>query len=135
MSNPYGLSEISHFGAFQRVGGKAAGFINKKFFHPSTLKNQEKLWAAQTKDERERREQQEREKRREEERNVEIMRKQLYLAGQGKTSDNFTFSNEASSSSKDEGQTRATEQREAAELERKRRALLKRSHQAAVASE
>ena len=36
-----GLSEISHFGSFQRVGGKAGGFINKKFFHPSSLRNQD----------------------------------------------------------------------------------------------
>ena len=69
--NPMGLSEISHFGTFQRVGGKvvilcsqlvglrsfrsiqlaaassqAGGFINKKFFHPSSIRNQERLWKA-----------------------------------------------------------------------------------------
>jgi hypothetical protein len=29
-----------------RVGHKAGGFISKKFFHPSNMKNQEKLWQA-----------------------------------------------------------------------------------------
>ena len=47
---------------------EAGGFINKKFFHPSTLRNQEKLWKAQTEDEREFRKQQELQKRRDEER-------------------------------------------------------------------
>lgn len=85
--NTYGLGEISHFGAFQRVGGKAGGFINKKFFHPSTLRNQEKLWLAMTADEREKKKQAELEKRREEERQVEELRKQMYLSGQGSATD------------------------------------------------
>merc|ERR1712129_492371 len=69
------------------MGGKAGGFINKKFFHPSTLRNQEKLWKAQTEDERERKKQSELEKRRDEERQIEMLRKEMYLAGQGKASD------------------------------------------------
>lgn len=93
--NPFGLSEISHFGSFQRVGGKAGGFINKKFFHPSSIRNQEKLWKAQTADEVDRRKQAELEKRREEERAVEGLRKQLYLAGQGKASDLFSSASQA----------------------------------------
>jgi len=80
--NPYGLSSISHYGSMQRVGGKAAGFINKKFFHPSSLRNQEKLWLAQTAHERETRKQEEMEKRRVEEMQVEELRKQMYLQGQ-----------------------------------------------------
>jgi len=87
--NQYGLSEISHFGAFQRVGGKAGGFINKKFFHPSSIRNQEKLWKAQTEDEREARKQAEMQKRRDEERQVEELRKQMYLSGQGSGQDAF----------------------------------------------
>lgn len=90
--NPFGLSEISHFGTFQRVGGKAGGFITKKFFHPSSFRNQEKLWKAQTADERERRKQDELEKRREEERQVEALRKQMYLAGQGRAGDSISSS-------------------------------------------
>lgn len=85
--NPFGLTEISHFGSFQRVGGKAGGFISKKFFHPSSFRNQEKLWKAQQADEQERRKQTELEKRRDEERQVEELKKQMYLAGQGGASD------------------------------------------------
>lgn len=66
----------------QRVGGKAAGFINKKFFHPSSLRNQEKLWLAQTAHDRETKAQEEKEKRRVEEMQVEELRKQMYLQGQ-----------------------------------------------------
>mmetsp|Transcript_49146 Transcript_49146/g.136581 ORF Transcript_49146/g.136581 Transcript_49146/m.136581 type:complete len:299 (-) Transcript_49146:15-911(-) len=128
--NPHGLSDIGHFGSFQRVGGKAAGFINKKFFHPSSLRNQEKLWKAQTEDERETRKQKELEKRREEERNVEAMRKQLYLAGQGKASDLFVQSAEAASSALDLGEREKSEQKAAVEAERRRRAQLKRARAA-----
>lgn len=62
---------IGQFGG--RVGHKAAGFISKKFFHPSNYKNQEKLWAAiEAKKEQERR-QDELLKKREEERRVESL--------------------------------------------------------------
>eukprot|EP00441_Pelagodinium_beii_P041125 CAMPEP_0197634934 /NCGR_PEP_ID=MMETSP1338-20131121/10889_1 /TAXON_ID=43686 ORGANISM="Pelagodinium beii, Strain RCC1491" /NCGR_SAMPLE_ID=MMETSP1338 /ASSEMBLY_ACC=CAM_ASM_000754 /LENGTH=253 /DNA_ID=CAMNT_0043206891 /DNA_START=130 /DNA_END=888 /DNA_ORIENTATION=- len=64
------------------VGGKAGGFINKKFFHPSSFRNQEKLWKAQTADAMEQRKQDDMEKAREEERKVEALRKEMYLAGQ-----------------------------------------------------
>lgn len=84
--NPFGLSEISHYGSMQRVGGKAGGFINKKFFHPSSLRNQEKLWKAQTKEATEQREQAQMEKQRDEERAVEALRKQMYLQGQSTAS-------------------------------------------------
>jgi len=80
--NPFGLSEISHYGIMRNVGGKAGGFINKKFFHPSSIRNQEKLWKAQTADAVDRRKQDDREKQREEERKVEALRKEMYLAGQ-----------------------------------------------------
>lgn len=85
--NPFGLAEISHYGGMQRVGGKAGGFINKKFFHPSSLRNQEKLWKAQTADAMENARQRDREKQREEERKVEQLRKDMYLAGQSGGSD------------------------------------------------
>jgi len=80
--NPFWLSEISHYGIMRNVGGKAGGFINKKFFHPSSFRNQEKLWQAQTADAVERRKQDDLEKAREEERKVEALRKEMYLAGQ-----------------------------------------------------
>ena len=55
------------------MGHKAAGFISKKFFHPSNFKNQEKLWAAiEEKKEQEKR-QDELLKKREEERRVEAL--------------------------------------------------------------
>jgi hypothetical protein len=62
---------IGQFGG--RVGHKAAGFISKKFFHPSNYKNQEKLWAAiEAKKEQEKR-QEELLKKREEERRIETL--------------------------------------------------------------
>lgn len=40
-------SRPASVGSFSgRVGHKAGGFISKKFFHPSNMKNQEKLWQA-----------------------------------------------------------------------------------------
>lgn len=121
-----GLSEISHFGTFQRVGGKAGGFINKKFFHPSTLRNQEKLWKAQTEEEREMRKQQELEKRRDEERQVEELRKQMYLSGQGKSSDFLSSAAEASAASSHLGNSEKEELKRAI-AEQKRRTKLKRA--------
>eukprot|EP00747_Dinoflagellata_sp_TGD_P180782 gnl/TRDRNA2_/TRDRNA2_33833_c0_seq1.p1 gnl/TRDRNA2_/TRDRNA2_33833_c0~~gnl/TRDRNA2_/TRDRNA2_33833_c0_seq1.p1 ORF type:complete len:314 (-),score=80.16 gnl/TRDRNA2_/TRDRNA2_33833_c0_seq1:81-986(-) len=125
--NPFGLSEINHFGSFQRVGGKAGGFINKKFFHPSSLRNQEKLWKAITADEQEQRRQKENEKRREEERQVEELRKQIYLAGQGQAGDTAMFK---ASSSKEGRQDllppEKKEEREALQEQNRRRAQLKR---------
>eukprot|EP00913_Durusdinium_trenchii_P018430 g17314.t1 len=75
--NPYGLSEISHYGSMRNVGGKAGGFINKKFFHPSSLRNQERLWKAITADAVEKRKQDDLEKAREEERKVDALRKEI----------------------------------------------------------
>jgi len=119
------LSEISHFGTFQRVGGKAGGFINKKFFHPSSFRNQEKLWKAQTEDERQRRKQMEMEKRREEERQVEDLKKQMYLAGQGKASDFVTTSSVEDTKAKLTGGDRS-EQIAYFEEQKRRKAMLKR---------
>ena len=31
-------------GQMRNVGSKAGGFLNNKFFHPSTRRNQEKMW-------------------------------------------------------------------------------------------
>lgn len=63
-----------------RVGHKAGGFISKKFFHPSSFKNQEKLWAAiESKKEQEKR-QEELMKKRDEERRVELLKKDLNQA-------------------------------------------------------
>lgn len=121
--NTYGLGEISHFGAFQRVGGKAGGFINKKFFHPSTLRNQEKLWLAMTADERERKKQVELEKRRDEERQVEELRKQMYLSGQGKATDVAAAMKEQMKESLS-GSDRA-EKKAALDEEKRRREMLK----------
>lgn len=121
--NPCGLSEISHFGTFQRVGGKAGGFISKKFFHPSSFRNQEKLWKAQTADEREQRKQLELEKRRDEERQVEALRKEMYLSGQGKATD--LLSSAAPAEPAPQAASEGSEQKVALEQERKRKAQLK----------
>jgi len=119
------LSEISHFGSFQRVGGKAGGFISKKFFHPSSFRNQEKLWKAQTADEREQRQQMELEKRREEERQVEGLRKQMYLNGQGAGG---SFTTPASETDASKAVSRKNSDQKTAFMEEKRRkAMLKQS--------
>mmetsp|Transcript_16383 Transcript_16383/g.22036 ORF Transcript_16383/g.22036 Transcript_16383/m.22036 type:complete len:319 (-) Transcript_16383:109-1065(-) len=125
--NPMGLSEISHFGTFQRVGGKAGGFISKKFFHPSSFRNQEKLWKAQNADERENRKQVELEKRREEERQVEALRKQMYLSGQGKATDLLPSSSPAIEEEAAESSSadKKSDQMSALEEEKRRRAMLK----------
>mmetsp|Transcript_33757 Transcript_33757/g.75806 ORF Transcript_33757/g.75806 Transcript_33757/m.75806 type:complete len:318 (-) Transcript_33757:90-1043(-) len=129
--NPMGLSEISHFGSFQRVGGKAGGFINKKFFHPSSIRNQERLWKAQTEDDRETRKQQEMQKRRDEERQVEELRKQMYLSGQGKSSDFLSSAAEASAATSHLGSSEKLELKQAIAAQQKRRALLKQASKAA----
>eukprot|EP00929_Paragymnodinium_shiwhaense_P070075 TRINITY_DN35451_c0_g1_i1.p1 TRINITY_DN35451_c0_g1~~TRINITY_DN35451_c0_g1_i1.p1 ORF type:complete len:339 (+),score=139.44 TRINITY_DN35451_c0_g1_i1:158-1174(+) len=122
--NPFGLSELSHFGSFQRVGGKAGGFINKKFFHPSSLRNQEKLWKAQTEDERLKKKQDELEKRRSEERQVEDLRKQMYLSGQGKATDFSAADKEAAT--KGMSKTQKSEVKDALYEQKRRMALLKK---------
>eukprot|EP00929_Paragymnodinium_shiwhaense_P009041 TRINITY_DN113071_c0_g1_i1.p1 TRINITY_DN113071_c0_g1~~TRINITY_DN113071_c0_g1_i1.p1 ORF type:complete len:316 (+),score=93.16 TRINITY_DN113071_c0_g1_i1:111-1058(+) len=121
-SNPFGLSEINHYGSMQRVGGKAAGFINKKFFHPSSLRNQEKLWKAETEEARERQRQKNAEKQREEERKVEELRKQMYLAGQGRATDVLFSGNGEVPDGKLLG---GKDQRKAIEEEKKRREIIK----------
>eukprot|EP00927_Polykrikos_kofoidii_P028500 TRINITY_DN24873_c0_g1_i1.p1 TRINITY_DN24873_c0_g1~~TRINITY_DN24873_c0_g1_i1.p1 ORF type:complete len:315 (-),score=67.70 TRINITY_DN24873_c0_g1_i1:139-1083(-) len=126
--NPFGLSEISHYGSMQRVGGKAGGFINKKFFHPSSLRNQEKLWKAQTEHFRMQRQQEDLEKQRDEERKVETLRKQMYMAGQATTSDVGVATGSRSS---DDGRLVANrDQRLAFEEEKRRREKLKSDLQA-----
>lgn len=124
--NPFGLSEISHYGSMQRVGGKAGGFINKKFFHPSSLRNQEKLWKAQTEHAREERQQAQLEKQREEERAVEALKKQMYLQGRG-TSSTTDFASSSSLGVEVEpmGAKQKKEQRESHHEFRKRKAILK----------
>eukprot|EP00933_Yihiella_yeosuensis_P040748 TRINITY_DN3511_c2_g1_i1.p1 TRINITY_DN3511_c2_g1~~TRINITY_DN3511_c2_g1_i1.p1 ORF type:complete len:338 (+),score=108.04 TRINITY_DN3511_c2_g1_i1:122-1135(+) len=127
--NPMGLSEISHFGQFKGVGGKAGGFISKKFFHPSSFKNQEKLWKAQTEDERERRKQIELEKRREEERQVEELRKQMYLAGQGTKGDFISTAAQEKAALSHLSDGQISQQRTALEEMRKRKLQLKQQKQ------
>lgn len=132
--NTYGLGEISHYGAFQRVGGKAGGFINKKFFHPSNLRNQEKLWLAMTADEREQKKQGELEKRREEERQVEELRKQAYLSGQGKATD-IAFAAQAKEELKLLGNSARNDVKVAIDEQNKRRRMLRKQHLSAEARE
>ncbi|KAF4684744.1 hypothetical protein FOZ60_007346 [Perkinsus olseni] len=73
---------VGSFGG--RVGHKAGGFIAKKFFHPSNLKNQEKLWLKMEEKRKHERQQEELMKRREEERRVELLREEMYRAtGEG----------------------------------------------------
>lgn len=76
---------IGQFGG--RVGHKAAGFISKKFFHPSNYKNQEKLWAAIEAKKEEEKRQEELSKKREEERRVELLMREMKTSGSGSASD------------------------------------------------
>lgn len=132
--NPFGLAEISHYGGMQRVGGKAGGFINKKFFHPSSLRNQEKLWKAMTADSMEKAKQRDAEKRREEERKVEDLRKQMYIAGQAGNASDMLFAGPGrlalSEQASGSGGGKKSEQQKAFDEQRKRRAMVKEHHAA-----
>jgi len=97
--------------------------ISKKFFHPSSFRNQEKLWKVQTADEREKRKQAELEKRREEERQVEEIRKQMYLVGQTKDADFLSARIEEIST--DPG---GAEQIAAFQEQKRRKTLLRQEH-------
>lgn len=135
--NPFGLSELSHYGSMQRVGGKAAGFINKKFFHPSSLRNQEKLWKAQTEHSRDQRKQAQLERQREEEMQVEGLRKQMYLRGQSTSkSDLFTAAGSKGSELLDNqpmGDAQLKEQKRSYEEFKRRKGQLKQAAAAAAA--
>ncbi len=60
-----------------RVGHKAGGFISKKFFHPSNMKNQEKLWQAIEAKKTQEKRQEELLKKREDEKRAEGIQNQL----------------------------------------------------------
>ena len=69
-------------GAFsQGLGSKAGGFVAKKFFHPTSHRNQEKMWMHDEKERAEKAKQDELRARREEERKVEALRKANALLG------------------------------------------------------
>ena len=66
-------------GAFRgRVGHKAGGFIAKKFFHPTNLENQEKLWLAKEGKRLEELKQKELLTQREEEKRLELLRDEIF---------------------------------------------------------
>lgn len=116
------------------MGGKAAGFINKKFFHPSSLRNQEKLWQAQSADERNQKKQKELAQRREEELQVESLRKQMYLSGQGKATDLKSTGASAEAALRQDGGSKG-EQWEAAAEQKRRRQLLQKERAAGADEE
>lgn len=116
---------IGQFGG--RVGHKAAGFISKKFFHPSNYKNQEKLWAAiEAKKEQEQR-QEELQKKREEERRVESLIKQM--KGAQPSSSSKSVKRDLTSLA-DETSSIGRHEKEASEETRKRLMLLHRMNSA-----
>lgn len=68
----------SAVGSFSgRVGHKAGGFIAKKFFHPSNMKNQEKLWQALEAKKSNEKRQQDLLKKREDEKRAEAIQNQM----------------------------------------------------------
>eukprot|EP00397_Hematodinium_sp_SG-2012_P060442 GEMP01078710.1.p1 GENE.GEMP01078710.1~~GEMP01078710.1.p1 ORF type:complete len:266 (+),score=83.89 GEMP01078710.1:77-874(+) len=80
----------SNFGCFRSgVGSKAGGFIAKKFFHPSSIRNQEKVWKNMEKAKELEAAELERQKRRDEERQVDELRKQMHARGQTKREDDL----------------------------------------------
>lgn len=60
------------------VGSKAGGFIAKKFFHPSSFRNQQKVWDAEQKQLAIQKKQEELERERLEEQQVQELRKQMH---------------------------------------------------------
>lgn len=71
-------------GAFQQgLGSKAGGFVAKKFFHPSSHRNKEKMWKWEMEQEETRKKDEELQLRREEERKMEELRASNAMLGQG----------------------------------------------------
>jgi len=80
----------SNFGCFRSgVGSKAGGFIAKKFFHPSSIRNQQRVWEGMEKAKEKEKIEEERQKRREEERRVDELRREMRMRGQGKKEDDI----------------------------------------------
>jgi len=80
-----GSHATSTFGKFRsHVGSKAGGFIAKKFFHPSSISNQRKVWQNMEKAKEKDKIEEERQRRREEERQVEELRREMQIRGQSK---------------------------------------------------
>lgn len=91
------------------------------------------MWAAQTKDAREEKIQAELKKRRDEERQVEEMRKMMYLSGQGKMPDNFSAPAPGDSvEAKSMSSTMRYEQKDLVDEQRRRKAMVKQGHRAAA---
>jgi len=66
-------------GQFQRgLGSKAGGFIAKKFFHPTSHRNMEKLWIAERKKAEQDKMQEQMRMKRDDEHRVEELRRTLY---------------------------------------------------------
>jgi hypothetical protein len=66
-------------GQFQRgLGSKAGGFIAKKFFHPTSHRNMERLWIAERKKAEQEKVQEQMRAKREDEHRVEELRRTLY---------------------------------------------------------
>lgn len=94
------FQSLASTGSFAgRVGHKAGGFISKKFFHPSSFKNQEKLWAAiESKKEQEKR-QEELMKKRDEERRVQLVKQnESFVPSTQNTASSGIFTGASSSS-------------------------------------
>lgn len=87
MSESYANSSFGKFTG--NVGSKAGGFIAKKFFHPSSLQNQEKVWKNMEKAKEQEKKEEERQRAREEERQVDELRRQMMMRGQMKKEDDI----------------------------------------------
>lgn len=118
---------IGQFGG--RVGHKAAGFISKKFFHPSNYKNQEKLWAAIEAKKEEEQRQEELRKKREEERRIEGLMSEMKSAA---SSSSLHSKKRDSSSIQEVPTSQSRQEKEAVEETRKRLAMIRREGEAGV---
>lgn len=111
------------------MGHKAAGFISKKFFHPSNYKNQEKLWAAIEAKKEEEQRQEELRKKREEERRIEGLMSEMKSAA---SSSSLPSKKRDSSSIQEMPTSHSREEKEAVEETRKRLAMIRKAEDAEV---
>jgi len=111
-----------NFGAFGgRVGSKAGGFIAKKFFHPSSISNQQKVWQAEEREKEKEKAQAELQRQRDEEAAVMELRKQMHN-NSGKVED-VLFHRPGSS---DKSKYMSPEEQKMAEEVAKRKKMMKK---------
>lgn len=111
------------------MGSKAGGFIAKKFFHPSSISNQQKVWQAEEREKEKEKAQAELQRQRDEEAAVMELRKQMVM-NSGKVEDVLFHRPGASDKSK----YMSPEEQRMAEEVAKRKKMMKKEEDAKAAA-